>query len=237
MQNGHHPGTGRSLVTGAIGTIAQRIREDDLMPGDRLPSEAQLSRELNVSRTVVREAMRSLEAMRILDLATGKRATVARIDHGAMSIMIEHGVHTEQIGIQQIYDVRRTIETRIATLAAIRRSAAEAERLCAMAGEMRRLTADPPAMIEADLGFHLALARASRNPVFELIVGAFQGITRHTWPMGWKSRTTDEAREAMVATHEEIARAVAAGDPQGAAAAMAVHFDESVRALLSAGMA
>jgi DNA-binding FadR family transcriptional regulator len=225
-----------SLVSDAIGAIALRIRQDDLMPGDRLPSEAQLSKELNVSRTVVREAMRSLEAMRIVDLATGKRATVAHIDHGAMSIMIEHGVHTEQIGIQQIYDVRRTIETRIAPRAAIRRSDAEAAALVERAAAMRRLMADAPAMMEADLGFHATLARASRNPVFELIVGAFQGITRHTWPMGWKSRTTDEAREIMVATHEDIARAVAAGDPQGAAAAMAVHFDESVRALVSAGM-
>ena len=45
-----------------------------------------------------------------------------------MSLMIEHGLHTEQINIQQIYDVRRTIETRVATLAAIRRSDAEAAR-------------------------------------------------------------------------------------------------------------
>ncbi len=229
-------GASFSLVTDAIGAITRRIRQADLMPGDRLPSEAQLSKELNVSRTVVREAMRSLEAMRIVDLASGKRATVAHIDHGAMSLMIEHGVHTEQINIQQIYDVRRTIETRVATLAAIRRGDDEAARLVEIARSMRRLMADPPEMMEADLAFHVALARASRNPVFELIVGAFQGITRHTWPMGWKSRTTLEVRETMVANHEEIARAVLAGDPQAATAAMALHFDESVRALLSAGM-
>ena len=71
--------------------------------------------------------------------------------------------------------------------------------------------------MEADLAFHAALARASRNPVFALIVGAFQGITRQTWPIGWKSRATPEKRETMLATHEEIARAVAAGDPQAAA--------------------
>jgi len=84
--------------------------------------------------------------------------------------------------------------------------------------------------------FHREVAAASRNPVFALIVGAFQGITRQTWPMGWRSRTTSAARETMIATHEEIARAVAAGDPQQAVEAMATHFDESVRALLSAGM-
>jgi GntR family transcriptional repressor for pyruvate dehydrogenase complex len=225
-----------SLVNEAIGDITRRIRAEDLMPGDRLPSEAQLSKELNVSRTVVREAMRSLEAMRIVDLATGKRATVALIDHGAMALMIEHGLNTAQINIQQIYDVRRTIETRVTTLAALRRSDAEAAEILRIALSMREAAENPRLLMEADLAFHTALAQASCNPVFQLIVGAFRGITRQTWPVGWKSRTTPEGREAMLAIHETIARAVMAGDPAAATAAMAVHFDESVRALLSAGL-
>ena len=225
-----------SLVGDAIGAITRRIRDEDLMPGDRLPSEAQLSKDLSVSRNVVREALRSLDAMRIVDLATGKRATVAHIDHGAMSMMIEHGVHTEQINIQQIYDVRRTIETRIVTLASIRRSEVEAEQILALAHGMRQSVDMPSQLMENDLSFHLALARASRNPVFELLVGSFQQITRHTWPVGWKSRTTPEARETMIATHEHIAQAVSRSDPQAATVAMAIHFDDSVRALLAAGL-
>ncbi len=68
---------------------------------------------------------------------TGKRATVAQIDHGAMGLMIEHGVHTAQITIHQIYDVRRTIETRVATLApAIRRTETEARSLIDIAAAM-----------------------------------------------------------------------------------------------------
>ena len=225
-----------SLVGDAIGAISRHIREKDLMPGDRLPSEALLSRELNVSRTVVREAFRSLAAMRIIDLATGKRATVAQIDHGAMSLMIEHGVHTDQLNIQQIYDVRRTIETRIVTLAAIRRSDDEAAQIIALAAAMQADSGDPARLMEHDLAFHMALARASRNPVYALLIGSFQGITRHTWPIGWKSRPTQASRDLMLATHMDIARAVSASDPQGAVTAMALHFDESVRALLTAGM-
>ena len=225
-----------SLVGDAIGAISRHIREKDLMPGDRLPSEALLSRELHVSRTVVREAFRSLAAMRIIDLATGKRATVAQIDHGAMSLMIEHGVHTDQINIQQIYDVRRTIETRIVTLAAIRRSDDEAAQIIALAAAMQADAGDPARLMEHDLAFHMALARASRNPVYALLIGSFQGITRHTWPIGWKSRPTQASRDLMLATHMDIARAVSASDPQGAVAAMVLHFDESVRALLMAGM-
>jgi len=225
-----------SLVGDAIGAISRHIREMDLMPGDKLPSEALLSKELNVSRTVVREAFRSLAAMRIIELATGKRATVAQIDHGAMSLMIEHGVHTDQINIHQIYDVRRTIETRIVTLAAIRRTDAEAGEILRLAGQMQASLGDPAQLMEYDLAFHTALAQASRNPVYSLLIGAFQGITRQTWPMGWKTRPTQAARDLMVQTHIDIAHAVAASDPLKAVELMSLHFDESVRALLTAGM-
>jgi len=227
---------GSGLVSDAIGAISRHIRAHDLMPGDRLPSETSLSKELNVSRTVVREAFRSLAAMRIIELATGKRATVAQIDHGAMSLMIEHGVHTDQINIQQIYDVRRTIETRIVTLAAIRRTDAEADALIALAQGMKAAQSDPSALMELDLDFHMSLARASRNPVFALLIGAFQGITRTTWPIGWKSRTSVPMQNTMLDTHIDIARAIAASDPKQAVELMALHFDDSVRALLTAGL-
>ena len=74
------------LVSDAIRAISRHIRDNDLSPGDRLPSEANLSKELNVSRTVVREAFRSLAAIRIIDLATGKRAAVAVIDRCAYRV-------------------------------------------------------------------------------------------------------------------------------------------------------
>jgi DNA-binding FadR family transcriptional regulator len=227
---------GNGLVSGAIGAISRHIREHDLMPGDRLPSEASMSKELNVSRTVVREAFRSLAAMRIIELATGKRAVVSQIDHGAMSLMIEHGVHTDQINVQQIYDVRRTIETRIVTLAAIRRSDDEAAAIVGLAQAMRAAQDDPARLMELDLDFHMALAQASKNPVFVLIIGAFQGITRTTWPIGWKSRASVRSQDAMLTTHLDLARAIAASDPRLAVDLMSHHFDESVRALLAAGL-
>lgn len=226
-----------SLVSAAIGAITNHIRVNELGPGDRLPSEAALSRELSVSRPVVREAFRSLAAMRLIDLSVGKRATVAQLDHGAMSLMIEHGIHTEQINVQQIYDVRRTIEVRTATLAALRRTDADAKAILAHAMAMEDNFDDAEKVMESDLAFHLEIARASKNPIFALIVGAFQGVSRQTWPIGWRSRTSDAERHAMNAIHIELARAILAGDPQAASNLMARHFDESVKALLAAGIA
>ena len=81
-----------------------------------------MTRQLNVSRTIVREAFRSLSAMRLIDMSAGRRATVAKLDTGAMSMVIEHGITTQQISVQQVYDVRRTIEMRTVALAAMRRT-------------------------------------------------------------------------------------------------------------------
>jgi GntR family transcriptional regulator, transcriptional repressor for pyruvate dehydrogenase complex len=91
--------------------------------------------------------------------------------------------------------------------------------------------------MQNDLAFHQALAEACKNPVFALLIGAFQGITRQTWPIGWRSRTDKTARDTMLNTHMAIARAIEAGDPVEASRLMGLHFDESLRVLLDAGIA
>ncbi|NOZ31714.1 MAG: FadR family transcriptional regulator [Alphaproteobacteria bacterium] len=229
-------GESAGLVGTTIGAITELIRTNELGPGDKLPSEAQLSRDLKVSRTVVREAFRSLSALRLIELSTGRRATVAELDYGALAPVMEHGVHTEQISIQQIYDVRRTIESRTATLAALRRSDDQGREILAHAAAMREHADAPEKMMEHDLAFHIAIAGAAKNPVFALIVGAFEGITRQTWLIGWRSRTNPVDKDFMTDLHSEIAKAIVAGDPLRASELMAKHFDESVRTLIAAGI-
>lgn len=229
-------GNSANLVSDTIGVITQHIRSNELGPGDRLPSENSLAKELNVSRSVVREAFRSLAAMRLINLSAGKRATVSQLDHGAMSLMIEHGVLTEQISVQQIYDVRRTIETRTVTLASLRRTEAEAQRIRQHAAQMLENIDDPTQVMEHDLAFHMAIAHASRNPVFAMIVGAFQGVSRQSWPIGWRSRLELAERKQSVQTHVDIADSIAIGDPQKAAELMKAHFDDSTKVLLDAGL-
>lgn len=225
-----------SLVSTVIGALTERIRQEELNPGDRLPSEGDIARELNVSRTVVREAFQSLAALRLIELNAGKRATIAELDFSSMVPLIDHGISTDQITIQQIYDVRRTIEIRTAALAALRRTDAQAELLCQLASQMAVDVDAPEAVMEHDLQFHREIARASKNPVFSIIVGAFEGATRKTWPVGWRSRATSREQSFMLNIHRDIAGAIKAGDPQAAQAHMAIHFDESVRALLNAGI-
>lgn len=225
------------LVSSAIQAITQHIRTEGLGPGDLLPTEADMTRRLNVSRTVVREAFRSLSAMRLIDMSAGRRASVAKLDMGAMSMVIEHGVTTEQITIQQVYDVRRTIEMRTVALAALRRTDVEATEIADRARLMRENYQTPEVVMEHDIAFHEAIAQASHNPVFSLMVTGFGGVTRRTWVIGWRTRSSDEEQLATISGHEEIAKAIARGDPRLAASHMAEHFDNSVKALLEAGIA
>ena len=225
------------LVSTAIQAITQHIRSQGLAPGDPLPSEAAMTRQLNVSRTVVREAFRSLSAMRLIDMSAGRRATVAKLDTGAMSMVIEHGITTQQISVHQVYDVRRTIEMRTVALAALRRTEAEAAAIAQSARLMRENFQNPEIVMEHDIAFHEAIAAASHNPVFSLIVTAFSGVTRRTWVIGWRTRSSDEAQLKMIKGHEDIAEAILRGDPRLAAEHMAEHFDKSVKALLDAGIA
>lgn len=230
----HTDQKGSDFVGEAVAAIARIIRDQELKPGDRLPAEAILSKNLQVSRTVVREALRSLAALRLIRLGAGKRPTVAKLDDEAFGLMIEHGVVIEQIDIRQVYDARRTMETRTAALAALHRSEAEAKIICSHAIAMGSDFDAPERVMEHDIAFHLAIARASGNPIFGLILGAFGNITRQTWPIGWKSRSCDADRRAMNALHLELADAIALGDPKTAAALMDQHFDVSLKALVAA---
>ena len=229
-------GAGGALTGQVIAAVTAHIRTNQLGPGDSLPSESALATKLGVSRTVVREAFGSMAALRLIDVGNGRRARVAAIDRSVLALVLDHAVQTHQIGVQQILDVRRTIELRTAALAALRREAREAAEISGLAAAMGADFADAHLVMEHDIAFHEAIARASKNPMFALLVGSFHVVTRQTWPFGWTARSSNAERLAMVEGHATIAAAIAAGDPRAAEAAMAEHFDYSVKALLAAGV-
>lgn len=224
------------LVSLVVDRVNEHIRRNGLMVGDLLPSEGTFAEEFGVSRVVMREAFRSLAALGIIDVGNGRRARVAAIDSHVLAVMVDHAVHVEQVSIQQIYDLRRTLEARTVRLAALRRDEAEADRILALAEAMRADFYEADKVMVHDMAFHRAITAAARNPSFSLVLGGFEKVMRQTWPIGWRSRVSDALRLECVENHETIARAVKAGDPQAAQIAMDEHFDNSVKALISAGL-
>jgi DNA-binding FadR family transcriptional regulator len=91
-------------------------------------------------------------------------------------------------------------------------------------------------VMERDIAFHIAIGRASLNPMFDLIVRSVEAVTRRTWRVGWTSRRTEAEHMGTIGLHKTIADAIVKGDPNVASAAIADHFDNSVGTLLNAGI-
>ncbi|GGH43690.1 GntR family transcriptional regulator [Frigidibacter albus] len=224
------------LVERAITDIRALIRDAGLKAGDVLPSETAISERLGVSRAVTREAFRALSALRILEIGNGRRARVAAPDAAALSMIIDHTVYTKQLSIQQVLDVRRTLELRTASLAALRRSDAEARMLQDTVAQMFASLEDPGKLMGLDIHFHEVIARASGNSLYAILVGSFRVITEQTWHIGWRSRGSLANRTENIRCHERIATAIAVQDPVRAETMMAEHFDSAMTVLLSAGV-
>ncbi|HZY54653.1 MAG TPA: FadR/GntR family transcriptional regulator [Reyranella sp.] len=225
-----------SLVQKVIHGIRQMIRSEGMKVGDPLPSESAIGEQLGVSRAVAREAYRSMAALGLISVGNGRRARVSAVDDQVLALVIDHGVQTDQVSVQQILDVRRTIEMRTVGLAALRRTDKEAREIKALAAAMRADFHDTDKVMEHDIAFHETIARASRNPMFALIVGSFHVVTRQTWRVGWLARESDEDRYDNISCHEAIAAHIEAGNRSAAEVQMAAHFDNTVKVLLASGI-
>ena len=228
--------TDESLVSRAMKAISDHIRDEQLKLGFPIPSEAAFALKVGVSRAVVREAFRSLSAVGVIEIGNGRRARVGGIDETVLPIILNHAVLTDQVSIQQIYDVRRTVEMRTVTLAALRRTNEESLEILRLAAAMDRDFDTPSVVKEHDIAFHETISRASKNPLFSLLVSSFRVVTQQTWHIAWHSRSSDAERRDSMACHMRIADAIARQDTKDAAAFMAEHFDNSVKALLAAGV-
>ena len=225
-----------TLAERLMADVVDHIRLNSLEPGGVLPSEAEFATRAGVSRTVAREGFRGLAALKLIDVSNGRRARVAQTDDSVLSLIIDHSVHTKQVSIQQILDVRRTIELRTAALAALRRTDREAGDIVELSVAMRENVGNADREMEIDIAFHEAIGKACRNPLFTLLVGSFRVVTRQTWPIGWASRLKDDSRLASIDCHAEIAAAIRERNSLAAEKAMAEHFDSTVKTLLSAGV-
>jgi DNA-binding FadR family transcriptional regulator len=224
------------LVKKTVSAILALIRDGGLKVGDSLPNEGALANQFGVSRTVVREANRSLAALGVIEIMNGRPARVGLPSQDVLNILVGHAVQIQHATVQQVLDVRRTLEARTVVLAALRRTASESDEIVALARAIRRDYENPETSMGHDIAFHIAIARAARNPLLELLMGAFEQVTKLTWPVGWRARSTEEARMTILKIHEEIAEAIKKQDPERAEKAMARHFEDSVRTLVAAGV-
>ena len=224
---------GGSLVRQAMQAVTAHIRARALRVGDTLPGEGHFAVELGVSRAVMREAFGALAALNLIDVANGRRPRVAALDGSVMATSLDHALSTAQVSVPQIWDVRRALELRTAFLAAQNRTQAEAVRLIEIAEAMARDADHLSIMTSHDIAFHQTVARASRNELFNHIVSSFGPMMEIAVPTAWRTRVAIDRRRIMLDRHQDVARAIAATDPEAAQAAMEAHFDASIGDILA----
>lgn len=224
------------LVERAIVDVRAYMRENQLRPGSPMPSETAMAAKLDVSRSVAREAFRALAALGILEVSSGRRARVAAPDAVPLSMILDHTVTMKQLSVQQVLDVRRTLELRTASLASLRRTDAQARELLQIVEDMFNALETPEVVMELDIRFHELIAQASGNSLYGIIVGSFRVVTQQTWHIGWRSRATLENRTENIRCHQRIAEAINHQNLEMAEAAMTEHFDSAVGVLLRAGV-
>nr|WP_232307145.1 FadR/GntR family transcriptional regulator [Sphingomonas sp. Y57] len=220
--------TDGSLVQRSTQAVRDHIRGKGLRVGDALPGEGHFADLLGVSRAVMREAFGALAALRVIDVANGRRARVGAIDGAVIATSLDHAVDTAQVSIIEIWDVRRTMEARTAELAAWNRSDEEAALIVALAEAIAEAGDDRDRVVAADIALHEAIARASHNPLFLQVIRSFAPMMQRVVPAAWRTRTTADDRADVIARHRALARAIADRDPRAAREAMDRHFDRTI---------
>jgi DNA-binding FadR family transcriptional regulator len=202
------------------------ILSGELQTGERLPAEAELARQFNVSRTTVREALRSLCTQNLLDKApgVGGGSFVRSIDHESLGTLLQESLHNLlQLGTlrsDEVAMVRQYLEIPSARLAAAHRSNEHLAQLHDIVDRQKSIAVDDPDVPRLDASFHAVIADASGNRVLASFVHA---LHRETEPVHYLDLSPNVGR-ATVRQHQQIVRAIACSDPDAAEEAVVEHL-------------
>jgi DNA-binding FadR family transcriptional regulator len=225
-----------TLVERVTRQIESLILTGKLQPGELLPPEARLAPLLGVSRTVIREAVSRLEARHLLRVTEEgyvvSSPTAANIGR-SMSLMLR--MTAERPDHARVLEVRRMLEGEIAGLAAARRTEDNLSLLETILRETEASTADPDRFAALDVEFHRALAVATQNDLFVVLLDALSDTLIEFRRLALRDPATPPR---ALAHHRAIYEQVAAGSPEGAREAMLGHMGEAestVREALNRG--
>ncbi|SDT09897.1 transcriptional regulator, GntR family [Friedmanniella luteola] len=218
---GREKRTRTSVTDDAITRIRHMILTGELAPGDKLPPESELAAELGLSRTSLREAVRALTLLGVIDTRQGDASYITSL--GPELLLNALGLAMDlqrEDTMADLVGVRRVLEPAATALAAAR---VTADDIAHLRGLIRPgLTEDRAReAVELDWEFHHEIALSSGN---ELLVALLDGLTAPTVRMRtWRGLTVPGALDRTLAEHEAIVDALEAGDPELARAAATVH--------------
>lgn len=185
------------------GQIKQAIFSKRLLPGDKLPTERELTQQFGASRAAVREALRVLENSGFIHMRTGKDggAYVSPARFQPVTDAVQNLLKLQEIGVSHLYHVRRIVEPAMAEIAA---SMVTPEYMAEMEDNLRRARAalGDSGLVKAEAPeFHVLLAAATENPLLVMLCHIFEQLQTF-YP------ATPEISAAAVSDHEALLHAL-----------------------------
>ncbi|WP_072804011.1 FadR/GntR family transcriptional regulator [Rhodococcoides yunnanense] len=203
-----------SAAEAVFADLRDAIVSGQLAIGSKLPAEAALATRHGVSRSVIREALRSCTALGLTETKTGRGTFVVRD-------RVTGDLDIGNYDARELQEARPHVEIPSAGWAAERRTEEDLQILEGLTDEMR-LEDDHLAWVALDGQFHTAIARASKNRVFEAIIVDIRGaLTRQSETLNLVARRQQKSNDE----HDLIVAGIRSGQYQQAADAMAAHLD------------
>lgn len=200
-----------------------------LTPGQKIPSERQLAEALAVGRGALREAIKSLSLLGLLEQRIGDGTYLSGSSSDLLPQVIEWGLLLGDKRLDDLLEARYHLEVLLSELAAQRRTEEQLARLRELVAQMHAAGNDDlDGYVRADIAFHLQLAACSGNTVLAGVLTNIQSLLQ-----AWTSRVIHAAGEtrSSLAMHEPILTALENGDPEAARRAMTRHMDRAIRRL------
>ncbi|HVA12209.1 MAG TPA: FCD domain-containing protein [Stellaceae bacterium] len=215
------PGRAATLSAQLVAEIRQALFEKRLRPGDFLGGEQDIANQRGVSRIVARDALRTLEALGIVEIKVGSGggARIARGDPRRFAEALAVQLELAGTDVAEIMDAQRAVEALAAELAAEHATKPDIARLKTLLAEGDRALDDVAGFTRNGADFHLAIAEASHNRV---LVVQLQSLQHVSWPVRNPTLTHDVAAHVQEA-HRDLVKLIEMRDPGGARRVMDDH--------------
>jgi GntR family transcriptional regulator, transcriptional repressor for pyruvate dehydrogenase complex len=217
----------KTSISDAIATqIIDLISRGELQPGQRLPSERELCEHFGASRSSLREALRCLSIVGVLNAQVRNGTSVAADGGKFLRKIVEWRLITERHNIENLMEVRIALEGVSAANAALRATAEDKKKFNVLVEEMKDAAKDAKRFAVLDVDFHIALASASGNTLVFDLVSMIRGHLVQVLP---KVLQLPNALPLSTREHIAILEAIERRDAEGARSAMHAHLEAVLR--------
>jgi len=230
MENSFLTPVARTTVTSDVcRKLVSHLVRGDWQEGDRIPSERELGKLLGVGRASLREALKALEIMGMVESRVGNGTFVCHRSEFLSRPMLWSITGSDQTQVHELIEARRLMEGELASLAAERGTAEDLAEIAIYLDRMEQAHDNMAMFMSADLEFHFAIGQAAHNSLLLNAVHLIRNLMRQ-W-IGETLRVPTTAPEALV-QHRNIFQAIAAKDKTAARSAMDLHLDTMAKLLL-----